>query len=95
MRYDPDDRQYIFNTEKHMDVPGVRTQLSEKKQRLREEQHDHPEKKGAPMWASVLVMIGFIGFIIGEIVLTKSGHPAVAVCLVMIKPDPVVVADAV
>ena len=81
MRFDPDDRQYIFNTEKHMDVSGVRIQLSEKKQRLREEQHNHPEKKGTPVWASVLVVIGFIGFIIGEIVLIKFGHPAAAVCL--------------
>ena len=81
MRYDPDNRQYIFHTEKHMDVPGVRTLLSEKKQRLKEEQHNHPEKKGTPLWASVLVVIGFLGFIIGEIVLIKFGHPAVAVCL--------------
>ena len=81
MRYDPDDRQYIFNTEKHMDVSGVRTQLSEKKQRLREEQYNDSDKKGVPIWASFLVMIAFIGFIIGVIVLIKSGHPAAAVCL--------------
>ena len=38
MRYNPDDRQFIFNTEKHMDVSTVTTQLAEKHQRLREEQ---------------------------------------------------------
>ena len=81
MRYDPDDRQFIFNTEKHMDVSGVSALLSEKKQRLREEQRNHPEKKGTPIWASVLVVIGFIGLIVGVAVAAQSGHPSAAICM--------------
>ena len=81
MQYHPDDRKYIFNTEKHMDVSGVSAQLSEKKQRLKEEQHRHPDKKETPVWASVLVVIAFIGLIVGTIVAAQSGHPAVAVCI--------------
>ena len=81
MRFDPDNRQYIFSTEKHMDVPGVRAQLSEKKRRLREEQRTHPDKKGAPMWAPVLAAIVFIGAVAGIIIAAKSGHPAAAVCI--------------
>ena len=81
MRYDPDDLQYIFNTEKHMDVSGVKAQLSEKKQRLREEQRNHPDKKGTPIWASVLVIIGFFGVAAAIIAAAQTGHPAAAVCI--------------
>ena len=81
MQFDPYSRQYIFHTEKYMEVSGVRMLLSEKKQRLREEQRYDPDKKGTPVWASVLAVIAFIGFVAGIIVAVRTGHPAVAVCI--------------
>lgn len=81
MLYDPDNSQYIFNTEKHMDVSSVVTQLSEKRHRLIEKKRDDPDVRITPVWVSVLVAIAFIGLIIVMIFAVQTGYPAVAGCI--------------